>query len=182
MAGDMAAEDDPPENSRLAELRKLQEELISRVEMRDTREAEQIAIRSNRTLEAEDSVRDALRLSIEARVIGLMEYESRAAKEAAKKPQMFLTWRDDFYDSFRSKLTEALRPFAPAADKLGFVFDAGAIAGDYVNDSTMDLEPLSDLGCSELEGGVLRLTETWADRPKRIANRIIPERKALCPV
>lgn len=164
----------------IEEMRRIQAEIIAEIESRDTTEAERIAVRQQFLIESEEAVRDALRHSIEGRIVGLTEYECRALKQAARKPQTFLTWRDEFYAEFKGKLTDALEPFAPAADRLGFTFDASILAKDYVSDSTTAIEPLVDLPCQQLESGIETLAGEWSDRPRRLANFIIPERTQTC--
>lgn len=176
----------PPVESVEAEeveaIRKLRDDLIAKVELRDTQEVERLAIRQQRLDETENAARDAVRLAIAARVAGLTHTEMRSVREAAGKPETFLIWQGKFYDDFRGKLASALAPFQVAADRLGFTFDAAVLATDYVTDSTAALASLADLPCDKLESHAETAVADWADRPQRLARYIIPERTDTCAV
>lgn len=174
--------------SRLKALRELQVQLIASVEERDMRTAEAVSAKMNEfkshAAEAvavrESAVRDALRLSIAARMEWMGEYEARAVRQAVGKPETFLTWQAEFYDKFRGKLRDALVPFEAPASKLGVTFAADALAGDYVSHSTASLEPLAELPCASLASGAEAIVAEWAERPARLASSIIPERTETC--
>lgn len=155
-------------------------DFIAKVELRDTYDAEQVAIRQQRVLDSEERVRTALRAAIAARVVGLMEYEVRAIKQATRKPETFLSWQGDFYAEFRGKMTEALSPFSEAASGLGFDFLPSECADDYIGDSLTWLAPLADVPCAGLESAALEELAKWTVRPLRLARSIIPERVELC--
>lgn len=154
--------------------------VLARIEQRDTQDVEQLAVRRKAVQDAEDALRDGLRKSIEATIAGMVGYESRAAKQAAKKPQTFLTWLDEFYAEFRGTLATAMEPYAQAAERIGFQFDADLLSLDYSIESRKALEALADLPCSGLEAAVADLTDSWSGRAAEMAAFIIPERSATC--
>ncbi len=149
------------------------DDLRSLTAERDTAELTRIAEREVEARKVAAAARDCLLLSITATVDGWMGYESRAAKQAAKKPQTFLTWRDEFYPEFQIKLSDALKPFAVAAQPIGFTFDATAAASLYVSQSVSSLESIADVPCSELAENLNTVSEAWADRPKRFAAELL---------
>lgn len=155
-------------------------EVLAMIEARDTLEVERLAVRQQKATETEESLRTALRSAIESTVTGFMEYERRAAKQAANKPETFLTWQDEFYGEFRAKLSSALSVFNEPADQLGFAFDSDAIAGDYVSDSVGRLTPLADLPCDQLKTHAELAVSEWSDRPARLSSRLVPKRSEPC--
>ncbi len=148
-------------------------ELVSVMMAKETEEWERIAVREVEARKVASAARDCLLLSIQATVEGWLGYESRAAKRAAEKPQTFLTWRDEFYPEFQSKLSDALQPFAAAASPIGFTFDASIAADAYVKESVASLETLAELPCSALADNLNSVSESWAERPKRFAAELL---------
>lgn len=151
----------------------LRDEVSRLIEDRDTSDSERLALREVESRKVASAARDCLLLSIEATVEGWMGYESRAAKRAAEKPQTFLTWRDEFYPEFQTKLSDALKPYAIAAQPIGFTFDASIAAADYVSKSVASLESIVDLPCDALAGNLNSVSESWAERPKRFAAELL---------
>lgn len=140
---------------------------------RQAEDAEWIAVREVEARKTAAAARDCLLLSLTATLDGWMGYESRAAKQAARKPETFLTWREEFYAEFRGKLEGSLRPFAEAAEPIGFTFDASAAAYEYIRASAISLEPLGDLACDKLAEAVNSVSESWAERPKKFAAELL---------
>lgn len=124
------------------------------------------------------SVCEALTLAVQGEVDQLMQYEARAAKAAAKKPEKFLTWRDEFYPQFSKKLAVALGVFAPAASKVGIDIASTVEAECYVLESVASLDKLADLSCSQLEAGVERTVDAWGSRPKQLAESLFSNKGA----
>ena len=167
--------------SHLAELRRQMVELIAEhenaipdkvaaaVNLRSSDEAQRLEAKAIASLV---SVKDAIRLAIQGEADQLMRYEARAAKEAAKKPQTFLSWRDEFYPKFTVKLATAISIFSAAAEAIGVSIDGTSEAAIYVKQSVAELDRLADLPCDQLEVGVDQLTETWANRPKQLAESL----------
>lgn len=144
-------------------------ELTYSINTRVTEEAER------KTMLAEvatDAARQAVKLGIQAEIEQLMRYEVRAARAAAKKPSVFLSWRDEFYPEFSAKLAAALDIFTDAAEKLGVPLESVAEAETYVLESIAGMETLAALKCGELEAGVESLIETWAKRPQQLAESL----------
>lgn len=121
---------------------------------------------------AMQAVRESLTLAIQGEADQLMKYEARAAREAAKKPQTFLSWRDEFYPKFTTKLAAAIHVFSPAAAKIGVLIDGTAEAEAYVGESLASLVPLESLTCDQLESGVDKVMESWGSRPQQLAEAL----------
>jgi HK97 family phage portal protein len=155
------------------EMKKVLQELPAAVSQLVNRNSnEDAVIREMQATAAMDSVKEALTLAIQAEANQLMKYESRAAREAAKKPQTFLSWRDEFYPKFTSKLAAAIHVFSPAAAKVGVVFDGTVQAEAYVIASLAALEPLLSLTCDQLETGVETVVNSWEHRPQKLAEEL----------
>lgn len=150
-----------------------QDDIARIVAMRETEDAERLALREIEARKVASAARDCLLLSLTAVIGDFMRYESRTAKDAAKRPQTFLSWRDEFYPSLQAKLNDALQPFATAAEPIGFAFDASIAAKEHVNISLSSLESLADLPCGELANGLETIHKSWTDRPKQFAERLL---------
>lgn len=96
----------------------------------------------------------ALRTSLTAVLGGFADREHRAAKQAAKKPQTFLKWQDDFYAEFGAKLLAALQPFQRPADALGWNWEPADTVSEWLIQSANLLSPLADLPTSKLADAV----------------------------
>lgn len=183
----------------LIELRRLQEQLIEGVEERDaavlkavaktptseemrqeltrvltareTTESDQLAVREHNARQSLQSVCDAIQLAIEGETRQLMQYEVRAAKDAANKN--FLAWRDKFYPEFTAKLTTAISVFVPAARAVGIEINGEVAAAEYVSESISIFDPLLDLKDAEFVSRLQSISDTWADRPTRLAAEIM---------
>lgn len=113
-------------------------------------------------LDTEDDTEDvaasltdkALRTSLTAVLGGFSDREHRAAKQAAKKPQTFLKWQDEFYSEFGAKLLAALQPFQRPADALGWNWEPSDTVNEWVLQSANLLAPLADLPTSKLADAV----------------------------
>lgn len=115
---------------------------------------------------------NAMRLSVSATIEGLMHRESRAAKQAAKKPESFMSWQDGFYPEFAGKFATALTPYVPAAIHVGITIDPHAAALDYAEQSAREFDSLLDLSCDKFEPALNGMLESWASRPKQFADKL----------
>jgi hypothetical protein len=140
------------------------------------------AVKQAKADEAVLAVKEAIQLSVQARIDALMQHESHRMLRAAKKPETFLAWRDEFYAEFRGKLAAELSPYAAPANRVGMSFSSAEIADAYVAESLASLEPLADLGCKEFEAGVAGLVESWNERPARYAAGALKERETPCAI
>jgi len=140
------------------------------------------AVREARAAAAAQATRDAIRLSIQAVIEGMMHREERALSQAAKKPERFLAWCDEFYGEFRSRLTAAIAVFAHAAEQSGAELCADSIANDYVADSLARLAPLADLPCSELAPALAKMMDSWDGRPAHYAAGALTEKEIVCTI
>lgn len=165
--------DEDVEDRRLAEI-------LARLEQSDTLDMERLAIRQQKVQESEELLRDGLRVAIEARLTGLTEYECRAVRQATNKPGAFPTWQTEFYGELCGKVADALRPFVKPAERLGFEFNADAVAGNYCSDSLKLLEPLMDVSCGQLAEVADGIVSLWSQRPSGVADFIIPKRSQQC--
>lgn len=172
-APDEGDEDEEVEDQRLAEV-------LALLEQRDTRDVERLAVRQQKMQETEEALRDGLRLAIEARIVGLTDYECRAIRQATNKPGAFPTWQAEFYAEFPGKVAAALRPFAKPAERIGFEFDAASVAGSYSSDSQRMLDALLDVPCDQLAARAEDILATWPSRPAGVAAFIIPRRSDQC--
>lgn len=163
-------DDEPLPDNRLGAIQTAIEQIIPGVNLRA---ADAAAQREAKADEAIASVCCAIRLAIEGEARQLMQYESRAAKDAAKKPETFLAWRDKFYPEFTAKLTAAISVFVPAANAVGVAIDGGEAAAAYVAESITEFDPLLDLPMNEFTSKLNGLSETWAERPARLAAEIM---------
>lgn len=165
-----------PQESRAEHFQELRSQMLKMIADHETAPqqiAEAVNLQSEtKAAMAMQAVRDALQAAIQAEAEQMMRYESRAAKEAAKKPQAFLTWRDEFYPKFTTKLSTAISIFVPAANKIGVMIDSETEAEGYVAESIADLERLADLPCDKLEKGVDAIADAWGQRPKRLAESL----------
>lgn len=161
-------------DAHLADLRNQMVKMIADCE-RDLPETIVAAINTKSEAKANialTKVRNALMLAVCGELEQLWKYESRMAREAAKKPGSFLTWRDEFYAKFQDKLATAIGVFVPAAMEIEIDIDAKAHAAAYVADSVATLELLADGPAKELERGVETVTDSWSTRPQRLAEAI----------
>lgn len=165
--------DEEVEDKRLAEV-------LALLEQRDTLDAERLAVRQQKVQESEELLRDGLRLAIEARLVGLTDYECRAVRQATNRPGAFPTWQAEFYAEFAGKVAAALRPFAKSAERLGFEFSPEAVAANYCGDSVRLLEPLLDVACGDLAGLADDIVTAWSARASGVAEFIIPRRSQQC--
>lgn len=155
-------------------------EVLARLDHQDTLDMERLAIRQQKVQESEELLREGLRVAIEARITGLTEYECRAIRQATNKPGGFPTWQTEFYGEMCGKLADALRPFVKPAERLGFEFNADAVAGNYCSDSMKLLEPLLDVSCGQLAEVADGIVSLWSQRPSGVADFIIPRRSQQC--
>ena len=138
----------------------------------NTRAGDDATRRERQAEEALNSVRQALQLAVQGEIGQMVRYESRATKDAAKKPKEFPEWRVTFYSKFAVKMTAAIEVFVPAAEKIGIVIDANAVASAYAAESIASLEPADTMPMSEFENGVDLAIETWGERPKQLAESL----------
>lgn len=157
-------EEDAPKN-RMAAMRQQMDAMIEATERAAKREIN--------ASEVVNAVKDSIGLAVGGEVSQMMRYEIRAIRDAAKKPGVFLQWRDDFYAKFAEKLAAAVNVFHPAAEKIGLQMDAEGESRQYVADSIADLESLLDLPASNLESGVNDVVSKWENRPRRMAEALI---------
>lgn len=165
----------------LAELRQQMADMIAKHETElpeqvaravNTRSADEAGKREQQAEQAMQAVRDALQLAVQGEVGQMVRYESRATKDAAKKPLEFPEWRVTFYSKFAVKMTAAIAVFVPAAEKIGVMIDAGAVANAYASESIASLEPADAVARSEFESCVDLAIETWNERPKQLAESL----------
>lgn len=125
-----------------------------------------------RARSANAKTRDGIRVAIMAEAEQLMRYETRIAKDAARKPKEFPEWRASFYPNFTAKMSSAIGLFVDAAEAVGFTFDADAIAGAYAAESIASLEVADEQPMSEFEGCVEAAIDAWAGRPKQLSESL----------
>lgn len=167
----------PPQQDATNHLKDLREQMVRMIAdcERDLPETIVAAINTKSEAKAQSAlaaVRNALMLAVQGELDQLWKYESRMAREAAKKPGSFLTWRDEFYQKFQTKLVAAIGVFAPAATEIEIEIDIEAHAASYVSESVAALEALADKPAKDLERGVETVTESWSTRPQRLAESI----------
>jgi hypothetical protein len=101
-------------------------------------------------------------------VAGMLRYETRAARDAVKKPDTFRSWQAEFYSKIESDLRENFTRFnALLKETFKLRADSEAATRKHIAKSRADLTAISSLPEDKQRGALEGILLLWESRPEQ---------------
>lgn len=98
----------------------------------------------------------------------LVRVEMNAAKQAAKKPDRWFPWLDEFYGRHEGQLSTSLEPIGGVLRALGAEVDVAGMSKSHCETSRQLLIEASDAKPAVFESVVANLVSSWEERASRL--------------